>query len=164
MARNLQINADLEYQEKAWRVERVAVVVGTLFLLAAALGLFGRGPLSEGEAGTRGGPLQLDYERFTRVGAQSDLTARIGPVGLPGTRIELAISGEYLEDMEVQQVLPDPDSVEVGSERVTYTFAAADAPEVREIKFRMQPREIGLHRAEVAVGDTRLEFSQLAYP
>ena len=67
--RGLQIDENLQFQQREWRTSRAAWIVLLLTMAAMALGLFGNGPLSEARAGEPGDALWVEYSRFGRFGA-----------------------------------------------------------------------------------------------
>ncbi len=65
--RTLDIDEDLNFQKREWFFQRVGIGILFLFVLAALLGFTGMGgPVSHGEAGERGGPVFVEFERFVR--------------------------------------------------------------------------------------------------
>jgi hypothetical protein len=60
----MEIETDLEFQRRVWRVPRVGWLIIGAAVVAALLGLFGTGPLSR--ASTDGGGLTVEYDRFAR--------------------------------------------------------------------------------------------------
>ncbi|MDI1428452.1 hypothetical protein [Polyangium sorediatum] len=63
---DLETSEDLAFERTSMRVRRVGRALLFLFVLLAALGLFGDGPLSHARAGDASG-LFVRYERFLRV-------------------------------------------------------------------------------------------------
>jgi len=70
---SLEIVQDMTFQRRAWVVQRIAWVVMLLIVVAAVLGLFATGPLSGTTAKTDDGVLTIEYGRFARHDAQTDL-------------------------------------------------------------------------------------------
>ena len=152
-----ELEEHVSFQRRARRVGRVLTVVGVLLLVAAALGLFGGGPLSDGTARAPGG-LAVGYERFARLGASTELDVRLGGARSEGT---VAIAQDFLDAYQVTTVVPDPQEVSAGPRRVVYTFARR-AP--AEATFTLQPERAGIHRAVIDGPDGHVRFDQLVYP
>jgi hypothetical protein len=63
----LQIDEDLAFQRREWKIQRVGWGAMALVIIAALLGVFGTGPLSNATLEREG--LRLEYERFCRFAA-----------------------------------------------------------------------------------------------
>jgi hypothetical protein len=61
----MEVNADIEFQRRVWRVQRIGWLIIAAVIVAALLGVFGGGPLSR--AAVQGDGLRLEYERFARL-------------------------------------------------------------------------------------------------
>ena len=73
---DLEIAQDLAFQRREWTIQRVAWAVMALVALAGLLGLFGgAGPLTRAAAGN--GALRLDYARFERKHAPTELRLQV---------------------------------------------------------------------------------------
>ena len=139
------------------RARNVFAVLWALILVAALLGLFGTGPLSD--ARTADGPLQAEYERFTRFGTTTELS--IEPGGGEG-RTNIAISRAYLHDMVIDDIQPQPEGQTVLPDRIVYTF---ELQPPTEVKFFSTFREAGAQKATVWGPDgRRLSYTQFVYP
>ena len=62
---DLEVDEDLPFQRRAWVAQRIGWVLMALFVLAAAVGLLGAGPLSHARIDVPG-LMTLEYERFAR--------------------------------------------------------------------------------------------------
>lgn len=154
---DLEIAQDLGYERRALRLRNVFAVVWGLIVVAALLGLFGTGPLSD--ARTSDGPLRAEYERFTRFGTTSELS--VAPGGGEGST-NIAVSRAYLHDMVIDDIQPQPEGASVLSDRIVYTF---DVQPPAEVKFFSTFREIGPQKATIWGPDgRRLSYTQFVYP
>ncbi len=130
------------------------------FAIAAAFGLTGMGgPVSHAEAGERGGPLFVEYERFVRRGAKARMTLhfRSDPPGF----IQFWVSAPYLDDVIVDSVAPIPQTVTVEGSRHVYTIRAASADVA--VTLEMEHQTFGRLAGEVGiVGGTSVAIRQLS--
>ena len=67
----LEFEQDLSFQRREWSIQRAGWLVMATIVIAGLIGLFGAGPLSSANA--EAGPLQLQYSRFERRHAPSEL-------------------------------------------------------------------------------------------
>ena len=158
----LQINQDLEFQRREWTMQHVGWWLLTSFVAAAAAGLFGGGPLSEARVGDAS-RLEVEYERFTRVGSHTRIVLR----GRTDRHepLDVAFERSYFEGFRLERVLPEPESVRFAGAEVTLRFR----PDVSQdggytVIVDLEPRAGGHRRAWVrATGAATLSYRQFAY-
>jgi hypothetical protein len=154
----LEIDQNLAFQRREWRVQRFGWWLLTAFVVAAALGLFGGGVLSRAEARSPDGALSIRYERFVRVGAVMRLTVEAtGP-----DRREVVISREYFEGLRIDRITPEPASLEVGRDDVRLTFSGGAADGLTVI-IDCEPLHFGRAHAAFRAGSAVARFTQLTY-
>jgi hypothetical protein len=154
------LDRQLRFHRREWRVQRIGWVCVALFLALALAGLFGGGPLSRVYA--EGPEGRVEYERFVRSGAPTTLTVMPATGARHGvSRIE--VTAAYLEAFEVESITPEPSAVRMVGEQLVYEFAAA-APGA-SVSFHLQPQRLWRHRAQLTIdAGAPLEISQLTYP
>lgn len=157
----LEIDEDMGFQRFAWRAQRVAWVAGALVLVAALLGVFGNGPLSN--ATERDGDFALEHDRFVRLQAPETLEFDLPVTGNTG-EAELRLSGGWVKRMEVEQVTPEPESVEGGAESLTFHFRAGEGEQVLEVSIQFEPSQPGRIRGTAEAGEASVDFTQWVYP
>jgi hypothetical protein len=118
----------------------------TLLMVVTLLGLFGSGPLSRASAGAESTPLYLEYDRFGRLSNPTEL------------RI-------YVKSVQIEKVMPEPDRIELASDRLIYNFPVVEPNQVGLITFHLKPTQFGLLVGQVGLveGET-LNFNQFIYP
>ena len=153
----------LAFQRREWAVERTAWVVGLVLLAAAALGLFGDGPLARATVRTPDGILAVAYDRFARAEAPTTLRVRVAAAAA-GDALRVALDRSYVERVDVERVIPVPRRVETAGEWVTWVFDVT-APGPATIVFRLQHDRPGRPTARLRLGEGRaLAFTALVYP
>jgi hypothetical protein len=163
---SLEIEQELPYQRRAWRRQRIEWALLTLVLLAAVLGLFGRGLLSAVEAGDRAAPVWLEYERFARAQAETNnLRFHLAPTAASDGRVRLWLSRAYLEHVRVLQVVPEPQTVEASADRYIYVFNAPDLRAPTVVTFNLDPESLGRLNGQAGLdAGPAFEFRQFIYP
>ena len=157
--RSLDVEEDLQFQQKEWLFQRIGVVVLVAFVLAAFLGFTGMGgPMSHAQAGEPGGPLLVEYERFVRRNAEA--TVKLHVHGVSGD-VRFWVSAPYFEHFRVDSIVPSSQLVSVEPGRHVYMITAA-APDVT-ITLELEPLTMGRREAEIGlVGGPSVRFTQLA--
>jgi hypothetical protein len=162
----IQIEQDLAYQRKAWKVERVGWVVMTLLVVGALLGVFGAGLLSRGQRSDGSGRLSLSYDRLARHEASSVLTLEVGDPVTEGL-LEVSIDRGFLAGVELEQLLPEPDHARAAGDRVVLSFRTEPQTRPSVITFFFRPVEIGRRHARLSVAGvpgSGVEFVQWVLP
>lgn len=158
---DLELEQDLQYQQQSWVFQRIGWAAMSLIALAALLGLTGEGWLSQAKARQPGNPLWLEYERFGRFHSSVQLRIHIDKA-LPSNQIRIGISRKYLEGVQIQQVTPEPDNIELSSDRLIYSFKGTTPTAVT---FYVQPEQMGFSSGSVGLEGTQLlQFQQFIYP
>jgi len=161
----LEIDQDLEFQRKAWVAQRVGWVLMGLFVLAAAVGVLGSGPLSRARAVVPG-VMTLEYERFARFETSETLTVRLESAATAGDVVRLSLDRDFLDSAKIETVLPPPVRVESAAGRLIYVFALAQPRVPLVVTFSFEPQTIGVQEGVVRLesSDARIAFRQLVYP
>ena len=160
---SLEIDQDLDFERREWRVQRIAWVLGVLVLVVGFLGLLGGGPLSAG--GTTSGPLALDYQRLARQEADAPLRLHVAPDTAVDGQIAVWLDRAYLARVDIAQVIPEPVETEMGESRVIYHLAVADPAQPATITLRTVPGEPGLVSGRLGIVDgAEVAFTQFIYP
>jgi hypothetical protein len=158
----LQINQDLEFQRREWRVQHVGWWVLTSFVVAAAAGLFGNGPVSHARVGdpTR---LSVEYDRFTRLGAHTRLVVQ-GALPVTDGPVELSLDRTYFESFRVVRITPEPQGIAIGEQSVTLRF---DREPARAggytIILDVEPLRAGRRNARINASGSALSWRQFTY-
>jgi hypothetical protein len=159
--RSFQLNQDLEFQRREWAVQRASWWVLTAFVAAAALGLFGDGPLSSARAGRAGAPLWVEYERFVRAGATTRLSVHARTSGRAS--LELLLPRAYFESFRIEQIVPEPASIAIRPGDVSLQFAVAPGADPLTIVLDLEPLRPGRQRGLFSAGGADVSVSQLVY-
>jgi len=156
-SKRIEINEDLLFQRRSWKVQRAAWAVMALLIAGGILGLFGSGPLSRARAGASGQPPVLEYSRFARFQASTILRVQV--------QQGFWIAAEYLERMQIESITPEPATTEAATDRVSYTFSRLEPSQPITVTFRIKPQHIGVLRGRIGSSESQtIRFSQFVYP
>lgn len=160
----LDIGQDIEFQYREWSVQRAAWLVGAVLLIAGTLGLFGGGPLSH--AAVTSGPLTVDYDRFVRQRAPMQMTLRIDASAVNDDAVTVRIDRTYLDKVDVEHVLPEPDTVAAAGDGAVYRFAVtAGTASPVEVTFDLEPAEPGMAEGRISLDSgSSVDLTQFIYP
>lgn len=163
--RDLEINQDLTFEQRSWRVQRVGWTVFSLILLAALLGLLGGpGPLSSRTAG-EDSPFQVTYEGFARHNGPTKLTFQLQPGAVAGDEVRVWLSSQYLESIQIERIEPEPNEIALSDDRVTYVFPLSDAGAGGRIVLHILPQTLGRREVRLGIeGGPEHSFTQFVFP
>lgn len=163
---DLQVAEDIHRQHRLWRIQRVGWALLGLFLFAGLLGVFGGvGPIGQGDAHSDDGAISVQYARFTRYVAPTELGIRVDRALARGGTLELAIARSYIDQWEMYGVTPTPESERAEGDELVYAFAVGAGSGEVEIGFHGRPHAIGLLRGSARVGAaSSVDFSTWVHP
>jgi hypothetical protein len=153
---------DLSHQILEWKIERFGWVVWALIILAALAGLLGEGPLSDQVAGEPGSVLWVEYNRFERYQTPTKMTIHVSS---DDPHIRLWINYGFMRKIEVTHMDPDPERVEVGSDRYIFPLTLTDRNKETVITVYFKINEAGMMHTEAGLENgPSLRFTQFVYP
>lgn len=162
---DLEIDQDLEHEERAWKFRRIGWILMALIVFAGLAGLLGSGPLSHASAGGPESPLRVEYPRFARFTAPAYLEIHLSPSAAAGREARVWIDRDYLQDMQIEDVVPEPERVESAGDRLVFVMPLAEPGRSTAIELHLQAQRIGSLEGRVGVeGGSSLQFQQLIYP
>ena len=162
-ARDIDLADDISFQERTWRVQRVGWVVMALLVAAALAGAFAWGPLSRAEA--QGEGLRIEYERFERYQAPSEIRVRLTAESVADGGVVLVLDGNYTERVPLERVDPEPErSAPTVGGHVLYFPVPRDTPP-GTVLFQIRPQRVGLVRGQIGIaGAAPVSFTQFVWP
>ena len=158
---SLDLDEHMPFQRRSWRAQRIAWVAMALILLAALLGAFGRGPLSDARAASDDGSLSVRYDRIARNQAPLELRVRFADRWSGPTT--LWVSTDYLERLRVKAITPEPAAQEAAPDRLRLVF---DLARGGEVLVRFETEGAGVLRAAIGIEGTptTVSFRQTVLP
>lgn len=165
----LQIRQDAAFQRFEWLVQRLLKIVFLALLLAALLGAFGDGPLSQATVSSSDRRLSVSYERFCRSSAPLllTLTHQVNPRDADG--FEIWLSAAYLKKMRVCDIVPLPNETVFRGEWIGFAYDKkpndGGENEVQTIRVYLEPKCFGsvTGQARTSSGDA-VRFGHFVYP
>jgi hypothetical protein len=162
---DLEISQNLNFQRRSWAIQRLGWVMLALLILAACLGLFGSGPLSQAMTGRQEDPLSVQYHRFWRLKSPMSLRLHFGPQATRSGQARVWLSRSYLEAMSVQHVTPQPQQVEAGPDRLTYVFTLSPPERPTTVTFNIEPETPGSVSGQAGLENgLTVSFRHFIYP
>jgi hypothetical protein len=161
-SRQEPVREDMRLQIRTWRLERVGWYCMVGVVLLALAGLFAKGPLSGAQASSADGRLRVEYQRFARNGAHSQVVIDVKGAG--ERQLEVDLSGDLWDGVTIETIQPQPlrnATYEGSGQRL---LAAADDQGRVHLRLGIRAEGVGRYGATVSAGDQRVELKQLIFP
>jgi hypothetical protein len=155
---DLPIDDDQQFHRLGWTIQRVGWGLLALFVSSAVLGVYGQGPLSQRTA--QSGSLKVEYQRFARREAPSEVRLEIPPDA--DGRARFSVDAKFADAMRVSTILPEPIATTTG-DRVGFEFLVTEG-EIAHVMVRFEPERIGASATELRGGGESVRISQLVWP
>lgn len=107
MQNDLEVDQDLAFQHRLWRVERIGWLLIAVLIVAALMGLFGQQPLARVTDHTSDSRLSIQYDRYARYETNNEFLLTLEPQGRAGV-LRLWFDSEYLDALKIVAVSPVP--------------------------------------------------------
>ena len=168
-ASRLQIQDDIRYHRRSWRIQRLGWGVMMLVVAAALAGFLGHGPLSRSSTGHADSSVRLEYERFTRYQDPQTLRVHLSARATAAEYTRVSISREFLDDSKIEAIVPHPEAQEIAHGRVVYVFRVTERGAPTVVSFTLSAQRIGPVRGVIrlegpAAAASEVRFWQWAYP
>jgi hypothetical protein len=162
---DLEIGQDMPFQKLQWTIERIGWIVMALILLAAFIGLIGPGPLSSTAAGEKGSQLWAEYNRFERYQSPNSMVVHVGAGSAQAGDLRLSLKRDFVENIQLDHISPEPKEIEASADQFTYIFAAPDPTHPTTVTFHYEPNKFGQMPVRIGIeGGAALSFWQFYYP
>lgn len=159
----LEIDDDINFHRKESTVERVGWTAMALLVLLGLVGLFGDGPLARTRVSS--GPVEVRYDRFERLLSPAQMVIHVAPEAAQNDEIRLQVDRNLLDGLEVRDISPQPDSIELAPDRLIYVFKVTGPSRPMQIIFDMETVKAGSHSGQVGVDNGALvRVNQFIYP
>lgn len=163
-ANGLDLDDEIEFQHRSWRFQRWGRLGVLLFVIAAAVGFFGGGLIGDQVARDPTNQLEVTHPRFARHDSAYDIRITIDRALVRDNRVAFRIDHSLLENLIVEGLLPEPDSVEQRDDGVVFNFKS-DASGALRIDGYFRTRGYGASRGKLdVVGGPTVELRHFIYP
>jgi len=154
------------YQRGEWVAQRIGWGVMTLIVLAAVLGLLGdTGPLARAAAESPDGSLRVEYTRIEHHHSPSILIVTVSPDVVTAGEVRLWIDADYVANLSIDTIIPEPEGVEVGPDRVVYGFTVSEHYAPFEIVFNHEQDGYWWNQGKIGIeGGGVVELRQVVLP
>ncbi len=160
----LEVGFDQSFETGWRRAERCGRVVMLAFVIAGLVGLFGRGPYSHRTETSPASGLAIDFEPIARAQASTQVTFHLhNGSGTPF--LSLFVSGNMVEPMGLQGIIPQPLTTRVTDGGLLLTIAVPPGTQDVQLRMMLNPAGMGVNRLTARLVDRAgLSWTQFVVP
>ena len=162
---DLELDEDEAFQRRQYIVQRIGWLLMLAVVIAALVGVFGRGPVSRKFVRSSDQSLSVQYERFARSQAQTELKLTVSKNSLTGRTLRLRLDRQYMSKFEVVEISPEPEQTDLSSDAMTLVYQVPKRDGPLLVKLILEPTEFGSVEGTAGVeGKDPVLFKQFVYP
>lgn len=152
----LEIEEHLDLHKKGWVAQRIGLIFIFLLVASAALGLFGDGLLSTVKIARTDSTIEFD--RFFRFEARMPINVEVSNAKRD---VIVSFANDYLSDVRIESIVPEPVGNKIDNGRVEYTFKLQERG---KIVFYLVPQSVGTIEGDLIVNESTYQLSHFIYP
>ena len=162
---NIDINEDVPFQRREWKLQRIGWVVIALLLLAGLLGVWGRGPLTTKQITDAASASWVEYHSVDHYQADTTFSLHVGSGAVTADTLRITLNRAYLDRIQLQGIEPEPAAQELRGNGVVYVFDVATPGQPVAVTFEHVFTQPGTATAEIGIeGGPALSFRQFVLP
>lgn len=159
---SLEIEPEAKHINKTFLyVQRIGIILMALIMLAAFLGVFGKGlfTLTSRSQGT----LTISYERFIRKQAATFYHIKIHS-NLNSKAVKFWIDPSFYKKLAIKNINPIPSFEDISDNKILYTFNTNNS-DLIEITLQAEPEKMGMMTTRMGLSEEeQIQLKQLIYP
>jgi len=152
----LQIEEDIQYFRRTLSIQYGARIVVFILLLAACIGLFGTGFLSNRTI--KQDAFQLQYEYFMRRENKTEIVLHQNESEAVTV---VRFPADYIKHFVVEETIPEPHFTAVGNGYVDYVFQTAGTSTIRLF---ISAEDFGFISGDLLINDKKVHLHHFIYP
>ncbi|MCU0354225.1 MAG: hypothetical protein MUD08_10890 [Cytophagales bacterium] len=157
--KTLELDDKPDLHRGAEVAQRILWIAMSLLVLAGGLGLFGGGPLSKHTEGDTENGFRIQYDRFARHEATTELEMRwrVSHTG----EATVAFPADYMAVFDVSGIVPAPVRVHSEQNRVFYHFSGSGD---FIVLFKLRPDQVGRINGYVEANGKHVVLRHFVFP
>lgn len=162
---DLELTADLRFQRREWRAERIGWVLAGVVIVASLLGVFSNGPLSSTSSSSSSGDIRVDYQHFVRHLGQDSMTITVAPSAIKAGTATIVLDQSIASALQITSITPQPQAQRTEQGRLVLEVAAAPGAPA-QVQIQYQPAHGWLQTGRVSAGAGRegAQLWEFVYP
>jgi hypothetical protein len=150
-------------QRVEWVAQRAGWGLFVGIVLAALLGLAGKGPLSEQTRESDDGQFDVTYNRYLRSGAPDRLQIHAHQSEDAASDLRIGLNAAFLDHVKILRIVPQPAREVAADDKCEFVFQLSNARNPT-IVVDFEPDHWGSLQGRLTIGGEAIELDQFVYP
>ena len=159
-SKGLEIESEARYFNQTFlNVQKIGFTLMVLFIVAALFGFFGSGWISETQK--THGNLTIQYQKFIRQQSVTILKININQCEKESV---VSINKNFFENISIKSISPSPFKETTDNDNIQFSFLCNNSLNGIQVILVIEPEKFGFLQGIIAVGNSKIELTQFAYP
>ncbi|KFC79989.1 hypothetical protein [Buttiauxella agrestis] len=146
-----------------FQLRRMGFALLLAIVIAAMVGLFSRGYISDARIVNDSGTLRIDYEKYSRL--MSDVDMKITSSQIRENRNRIILGGDFMDSFRIDTLQPQPDKMYSLNGKMVLEYSVSAPGSEQTLWLSLTPMKFGATHSTVAIDNgPEITLHQFIYP
>lgn len=146
-----------------FQLRRMGFALLLAIVIAAMVGLFSRGYISDARIANDSGTLRIDYEKYSRL--MSDMDMKITSSQIRENRNRIILGGDFMDSFRIDTLQPQPDKMYSLNGKMVLEYSVSAPGSEQTLWLSLTPMKFGATHSTVAIDNgPEITLHQFIYP
>lgn len=146
-----------------FQLRRIGFALLLAIVIAAMVGLFSRGYISDARIANDSGTLRIDYEKYSRL--MSDVDMKITSSQIRENRNRIILGGDFMDSFRIDTLQPQPDKMYSLNGKMVLEYSVSAPGSEQTLWLSLTPMKFGATHSTVAIDNgPEITLHQFIYP
>lgn len=146
-----------------FQLRRMGFALLLAIVIAAMVGLFSRGYISDARIANDSGTLRIDYEKYSRL--MSDVDMKITSSQIRENRNRIILGGDFMDSFRIDTLQPQPDKMYSLNGKMVLEYSVSAPGSEQTLWLSLTPMKFGATHSTVAIDNgPEITLHQFIYP
>lgn len=146
-----------------FQLRRIGFALLLAIVIAAMVGLFSRGYISDARIANDSGTLRIDYEKYSRL--MSDVDMKVTSSQIRENRNRIILGGDFMDSFRIDTLQPQPDKMYSLNGKMVLEYSVSAPGSEQTLWLSLTPMKFGATHSTVAIDNgPEITLHQFIYP
>lgn len=146
-----------------FRLRRMGFALLLAIVIAAMVGFFSQGYISDARIANDSGTLRIDYEKYSRL--MSDVDMKITSSQIRENRNRIILGGDFMDSFRIDTLQPQPDKMYSLNGKMVLEYSVSAPGSEQTLWLSLTPMKFGATHSTVAIDNgPEITLHQFIYP